>query len=72
MEKKFVIWTCEEYKIPKYEGRISGKVIKIFKDKGVVVLCGEGAVLLKDIQAEDGERQTADKLIKSVRTTLGF
>lgn len=70
--KKFVIWTCEEYKIPKYEGRISGKVIKIFKDKGVVVLCGEGAVLLKDIQAEDGERQTADKLIKSVRTTLGF
>lgn len=69
---KVFIWSCEEYEIPKYEGRVSGKVINIIKEKGVVILCGEGAILIKDVQVEDGERQTADKVIKSIRLTLGI
>ncbi|MED4207260.1 methionyl-tRNA formyltransferase [Neobacillus mesonae] len=68
---KVFIWSCEEYDTPKYEGRVFGKVIKIIKDKGVVVLCGDGAILIKDVQLENGERQTADKVIKSIRLTLG-
>lgn len=68
---KLYLWSCEEYSIPEYVGKISGKVIKIVKDKGVVVLCGENAVLLKVVQLEDGEMQTADKVIKSVRLNLG-
>ncbi|GMQ60446.1 hypothetical protein AN1V17_48460 [Vallitalea sediminicola] len=71
-EEKLYIWSCEEYKIPIYEGRISGKVIKIIKDEGIVVLCGDGVVLLKDVQLQNGERQTADKVIKSIRVTLGI
>lgn len=69
--KKFFIWSCEEYEVQKYEGYIPGKVIKIIKDQGVIVLCGKGAVLVKDIELENGKRQTADKLIKSIRLTLG-
>lgn len=69
--RKLYIWSCEEYETPKYEGRVVGKVIRVIKDKGVVVLCGEGAVLIKDVQIENGERQTADKVINSVRLTLG-
>lgn len=69
---KVFIWSCEEYETPKYEGRVSGKVIKIIKDKGVVALCGEGAILIKDVQLENGVRQTADKVIKSIRLTLGL
>lgn len=69
--KKIYIWSCEEYDVPKYEGRIPGKVIKHIKGRGVVVLCGEGALLLKDLQLEDAERETAENVLKSVRTTLG-
>lgn len=69
--QKVTIWSCEEYETPKYEGRLSGKVIKIIKGKGVVILCGEGALLLKSVQIENGERKTADNIFKSVRLTLG-
>jgi methionyl-tRNA formyltransferase len=70
--QKLFVWSCEEYPIPKYEGRIPGKVIQILKDQGVVVLCGEGAVLLKDVQIESGKRQTADRVVRSVRQSLGM
>lgn len=69
---KLTIWSCEEYHIPPYVGCIPGKVIKIFKDRGVVVLCGEGAVILKDVQLTNQRRMSADKVIKSVRLTLGI
>jgi methionyl-tRNA formyltransferase len=69
--RKIFIWSCEENETPKYEGRIAGKVVKVVKNIGVVVLCGEGAVLIKDVQLENGDRQTADNLIKSIRMTLG-
>lgn len=68
---KLYIWSCEEYEIPKYEGVIPGKVIKIIKDQGVVVLCGSGAVLIKDVQLEGGDRLLADGVINSIRVTLG-
>lgn len=69
--KRLIIWSCEEYEIPKYEGIIPGKVIKIIKDSGVVVLCGEGAILIKDVVIEGNNRITADKVLTSIRLTLG-
>jgi methionyl-tRNA formyltransferase len=70
-DQKLYIWSCEEYDIPKYEGLIPGKVIKIVKGTGIVVLCGTGAVLLKEGQIEGNERKTLDRIIASVRITLG-
>lgn len=69
--KKLIVWSCEEYDTPLYEGRIPGKVVSVLKDQGVVVLCGEGAVLLKDVQLMGGTSMTADRLTRSVRATLG-
>lgn len=69
--RKLYVWSCQEYKIPKYEGRIPGKVIKVLKNQGVVVLCGDGAVLIKEVQLENENKVTADKIINSVRLTLG-
>jgi len=68
---KIIIWSCEEYETPKYDGRIPGKVIKVISGIGVVVLCGEGAILIKYVQLENGQKQTADNVIKSIRLTLG-
>lgn len=70
-DQKLYIWSCEEYSIPQYEGLIPGKVIKIIKDTGIVVLCGTGAVLLKEGQLEGDERKTLDEIITSIRITLG-
>lgn len=69
--RKLYIWSCEEFKTPKYEGRIPGKVIKLEKDKGVIVLCRDNAVLIKIAQLENGKKVTADKIISSIRVTLG-
>lgn len=68
---KLYIWSCEEYRTPKYSGRINGKVIKILKGVGVVVLCGTGAVLLKNVQLENKKIRTADQVVNSIRLTLG-
>lgn len=70
-DQKIIIWSCEEYKIPTYEGIIPGKVIKIIKDKGVVVICEEGAIFIKEIELYDSKRTTADSYISSIRLTLG-
>lgn len=69
--EKLIIWSCKEYEIPRYEGIIPGKVIKIIKNEGVVVLCGEGAILIKDFETEEQQKIKADKFISSIRLTLG-
>ncbi len=42
---KLAIWTAEPAKVGKYVGRIPGKVIKILKGKGIIVLTGDGHYL---------------------------
>lgn len=69
-DQKLIIWSCEEYAVPFYEGIIPGKVIKIIDGQGVVILCANGAVLLRMVQLEGKGRQSADMIIKSIRDTL--
>jgi methionyl-tRNA formyltransferase len=69
--KRIAIWSCEVYDIPVYEGVVPGKVIKIIRGKGVVVLCSQGAVLIRKIQVENENSVIADDVIKSIRATLG-
>lgn len=70
---KITIVSCEEYEIPKYEGAIPGKVIKILKEEGAVVLCGKGAIIVKKIYVNNSTHsiQSPDSIINSIRTTLG-
>lgn len=51
--EKIIIASCEEYEIPPYEGVIPGKVVKILKDEGAVVLCGKGAIIVKKVCLND-------------------
>lgn len=71
--ERIIIASCEEYEVPLYEGIIPGKVVKILKDEGVVVLCGKGAILVKKVCLNDSlhSPQAPDSIIKSIRITLG-
>jgi hypothetical protein len=48
-----------------------GKIISRISGKGVVVLTGDGTLLLKNIINPHGNRITVDEIIKSVRIKLG-
>jgi methionyl-tRNA formyltransferase len=69
----FKIVTCE---IPEpqlnYVGCIPGRPVRILKNQGVEILTGQGTLIIKDIITKEGDRVTADSLIKSVRKTLGI
>jgi methionyl-tRNA formyltransferase len=54
----------------KYVGRIPGRVVEIRKGEGVVVLAGEGAILLTEVQLESEPSQRADAILKSISITL--
>ncbi len=70
--EKLTIWTAEPYDAGNFVGRIPGKVIQLHKNKGVVVLTGDGALQIKEVQFQDeADSQSADQIIKSVRITLG-
>ena len=56
----------------KYVGIIPGRPVKIHKEVGVEVLTGDGTIIIKEIMTEDGTVMTADKLIRSTRSTLGL
>jgi methionyl-tRNA formyltransferase len=53
-----------------YVGRIPGKIISRVLGKGVVVLTGDGSLLIKNIIDSHGNRTTADEIIKSIRIKL--
>ncbi|CAM4235351.1 methionyl-tRNA formyltransferase [Lacicoccus alkaliphilus] len=68
---KLTILSSEEYNEGNYIGRVEGRVVKIIKNKGVVVLCGKGSLLIKDVMLENSDNKiSADKIITSVRGTL--
>jgi methionyl-tRNA formyltransferase len=67
---KLTIWSASlmpDY--PKYVGTVPGRVTELRHD-GVVVLTGEGALLLRDAQREGGERALASTIIPNF-STLG-
>jgi len=56
---------------PVFEGRIPGRVARLRPGAGVEVLCGDGVLLLEDVQLDGEAPRRADEVIRSVRTTLG-
>ncbi|GAB3063855.1 methionyl-tRNA formyltransferase [Salinicoccus sesuvii] len=68
--KKLIVVSCEEYNPGNYVGRVPGRVIKVIKGRGVVVLCGDKAICIKKVIDQDGKVHRANNLITSVRATL--
>lgn len=70
--KKMIIWDSEIPKNPKiYEGRIPGRITKIYKNYGVEVLTDDSSIVIKTVNYA-GSDLNASKMIRSVRNTLGL
>lgn len=70
--RKLIVWGARRLDVvPKYVGRIPGRVVDIRRGEGVVVLTGDGALLLTTIQIEGDSPARADEVIDSLATTLG-
>jgi methionyl-tRNA formyltransferase len=68
--EKIYILNAEICENRNYVGRIPGKIVSRLSGRGVVVLTGDGALLIKTIIDSHGNRITADEMIKSVRIKL--
>lgn len=69
-EEKIIILESQPVDVGKYVGRIPGKIIKIDKNKGVVVLTGDGAILIKKIIKNSKVIDSVDTAIKSIRKSF--
>lgn len=70
--RKLIVWGARRLEVtPRYVGRIPGRVVEIRRGEGVVVLTGDGALLLTTIQIEGDSPARADEIIDSLATTLG-
>jgi len=70
--KKITIWTAK--RLPdfhSYAGSIPGRLVQIIPNTGSVILTGDGALLLTEIQIDRGDIVCASDVLKSLRCTLG-
>lgn len=66
------IWAAQPLAdYPPYVGRVPGRVVEIRPDRGTVVLTGDGAILLTEVQLESEPATTASSVLRSPATTLG-
>lgn len=70
-ERKLRVWSAAvTANTPNYVGRIAGQVCEVTPN-GVIVLTGDGALTLKEVQWDDGPRAAAPEVLKTVGQTLG-
>lgn len=71
--KKLTIWESQLV-LPSriFSGNIPGRVVGLRKNQGVEVLTSDGQVLITRVQLEGGDITTADRLVKSIRTSFGY
>ena len=56
---------------PRYVGAVPGRVADVRPGVGTVVLCGDGALLVEEVQRTGGPRRNAAELLTSLSHTLG-
>jgi methionyl-tRNA formyltransferase len=66
------IWSARLVENEKlYVGCVPGRVVEIGPDKGAIVLTGDGAILLREIQLEGESIKYASDVLTSITATLG-
>lgn len=55
----------------KYVGRVCGRIVAI-RETGVDILTGDGILRVNEIDSEAGKRLPANKVLRSIRGTLGW
>ena len=68
--QKLTIWRARPVDLPRYAGRIPGRVAELRPD-GVVILTGDGGLLVDTVQREGEERAPAGAVITRMGLTLG-
>ena len=70
--QKLTIWSARLLETPRrYVGRIPGRVVEFNPDTGTVVLTGDGALRLTQVQLEGSESLPAAAVINKLSYTLG-
>ena len=64
---KVKVLTAAPFDAGNYVGRIPGRIIRVLTGTGLIVLTGDGAILIKSVMDENGVIQTADSVCRSVR-----
>ncbi len=65
------VWGAKPAAERRYIGRIPGRVVEIRKGEGAVVLCGNGALLLTELELEGDEIKPGDLVLDRLSLTLG-
>jgi methionyl-tRNA formyltransferase len=68
---RLVVWGARRVVVRPYVGRVPGRVVEIRPGEGVVVLTGDGELLLTDVQPDGQPRQPAADVLNSLNITLG-
>lgn len=71
--KKVQIWAARRLSRAekRYVGRVPGRVVEVWRDEGAVVLTGDGALLITDVQCEGDEIRCAAEVLSRLSYTLG-
>jgi methionyl-tRNA formyltransferase len=70
--RKVIVWEAAPVSNAKrYVGSVPGRVVAIESGSGVVVLTGDGQLLVKRVQLENETEMCASDLIRSLSCTLG-
>lgn len=69
---KMTIWSAQPNPVTRrYVGSVPGRVIEVRSGEGVVVLTGDGTLLVQTVQLEDEMEVCAADIIKSITAKLG-
>lgn len=70
--EKLIVWSADRLgAAPGYVGRVPGRVIQVKPGEGVVVLTGDGALLLREVQLAGKPRTCAADVLTRISLTLG-
>ncbi|MBL8146684.1 MAG: methionyl-tRNA formyltransferase-like protein [Anaerolineae bacterium] len=70
--RRLSVWTAQPLAgYSPYVGRVPGRVVEVRSGEGSVVLTGDGALLLTNVQFEGEPRRNASEVLTSLSHTLG-
>jgi methionyl-tRNA formyltransferase len=70
--QRLLVWAVQSLPdYPRYAGMVAGRVVEVLPSIGSVVLTGDGALLVTDVQLEGEVRRNASEILTSLSHTLG-
>ena len=70
--RKLIIWSAVRlHKQRKFAGRVPGAILEVRKDSGVIVMAGDGQLLIKSVQHPGEDEICAAEILKSLSFRLG-